>query len=335
MTGLVALGGGLALGLSAQTTSGGSGSAQPQAETAVALQADFTHVVRTARRSVVEIGTRSSLGSGVVYDDKGDIVTNSHVVGTARAFVVTLSNGQRFRAALVGSYPPEDLAVIRVSTPERLTPAVFDDSSNAEVGNIVLAIGSPLGLSSSVTDGIVSFNGRSVTEENGVVLSNLIQTSAPINPGNSGGALVDLRGDVVGIPTLGAAAASGSAAAGLGFAIPSNTVKMIAGELIAQGKVTATGRAALGVTGATAFDAAGDPIGVAVTSVTPGGVAEEAGIVVGDRITQIDGHPTPQLADLLRVLSGLTAKSRALLVVTAANGVTHQVSLELGDLADS
>ena len=178
---------------------------------------------------------------GVLYDNKGDIVTNAHVVGSDTSFTVSFSNGKTVPGGLVGTYVPDDIAVISVAAAKGLTPARFGNSSSLQVGDIVLAIGNPLGLSSSVTDGIVSFNGRAVSEGNGVVLPDLIQTSAAINPGNSGGALVNLSGRVVGIPTL--AATNGDAAApGLGFAIPSRTVALIAPQLIAKGAVTAAGR---------------------------------------------------------------------------------------------
>lgn len=181
-----------------------------------------------ARPEVVEISTGSGLGSGVVFDTRGDIVTNYHVVGTATTFSVQLVNGQQLAATLVGAYPPDDLAVIRVSGARNLSPATFGDSTALQIGDLVFAVGNPLGLASSVTEGIVSYNGRAVSEGNGVELPSAIQTSAAINPGNSGGALVDLGGQVVGIPTLAAVnQQAGGVAAGIGFAIPSDTVKLI------------------------------------------------------------------------------------------------------------
>src|SRR6202011_5414375 len=142
--------------------------------------------------------------------------------------------------------------------------AKFADSSRVAVGAIALAIGNPLGLSSSVTQGVVTFNGRTVGEGNGVVLPDTVQTSAAINPGNSGGALVDIKGAVIGIPTLAATdpQLGGGAAAGIGFAIPSNTVKLIAGQLVSSGRVVNSGRAALGIRGSTATDVSGRPVGV-------------------------------------------------------------------------
>ena len=167
-----------------------------------AVQTDFVEVVNKVRPSVVEITTSTGLGSGIVYDNKGDIVTNDHVVGTAHNFQVSFFDGQVLNASLVGTFPADDLAVIRVNRAKGVNPAAFADSSRLQVGDIDMAIGNPLGLASSVSEGIVSFTGRTVGEGNGVVLPDTIQTSAAINPGNSGGALVNTQGEVIGIPTL-------------------------------------------------------------------------------------------------------------------------------------
>jgi putative serine protease PepD len=203
---------------------------------ASALQQQFVDVVDRISPQVVQIRTGQGLGSGVVYDDHGDIVTNAHVAGNARDFLVTLPGGARHDATLVGSDPSSDLAVIRMSgaTP---AAATFADSSSVRSGDIVFAMGNPLGLQSSVTQGIVSSVNRQVSEGNGVTLPGAIQTSAEINPGNSGGALVDLSGRVVGIPTLAALDPEfgDTQAPGIGFAIPSNTVNRVAHALITNG----------------------------------------------------------------------------------------------------
>jgi putative serine protease PepD len=311
-----------------------STSSAPAANGEFALQQDFVRVVNAVGPSVVEISTTTGLGSGVIYDDKGDIVTNAHVVGDAKSFVVSLSNGKRLDGTLVGTYVPDDLAVVRVQPVAGLKPAHFGDSSALEVGDIVLAIGNPLGLSSSVTDGIVSFNGRAVSEGGGVVLPNLIQTSAAINPGNSGGALVDLSSQVIGIPTL-AATNGSSAAVGLGFAIPSSTVELIAPQLIADGKVTTAGRAALGISGTTAVGDSGQAMGVSVTGVQANGPAAKSGIVVGDLITAIDGKATTELTELQTILAQLKPDKDASVAVTDANGAHRTVSVLLGDLAQT
>jgi putative serine protease PepD len=218
-----------------------SPTASPSPAIAGALQNDFVHVVSSVRPSIVVIETASGLGSGIVFDANGDIVTNNHVVDGSTRFSVTLADGQKLVGTLVGNYPAGDLAVIHVAG-TNLKPATFGDSSKLVVGDIVLAVGNPLGLQGSVTQGIVSALDRKVPESRTVTLTNVIQTSAEINPGNSGGALVDLAGNVVGIPTLAALdpQLGNSAAAGIGFAIPSNVVVDVAGQLIATGRVSTT-----------------------------------------------------------------------------------------------
>jgi putative serine protease PepD len=301
----------------------------------LSLQQAFVAVVSKVRSEVVEVSTSSDLGSGVIYDANGDIVTNDHVVGSATRFQVSLVNGQSLTATLVGSYPPDDLAVIRVHGARHLSPATFGDSGPLQVGDIVFAVGNPLGLTSSVTEGIVSYNGRSVSEGNGVELPETIQTSAAINPGNSGGALVDLSGQVVGIPTLAAADQQvGGAATGIGFAIPSKTVKLIVPQLIATGQVTDSGRASLGITASEAMDALGNPTGVIVESVTPGGGAAKAGITAGDVITEIDNQPVTSLADLQDILAGLAPGKTVSVNLTSQAGSNQTVEVVLGQLAD-
>jgi S1-C subfamily serine protease len=206
------------------------------ADGATSLQQELVSVVEAVSPSVVQIETPQDLGSGVVFDALGDVVTNAHVVGNARRFVVTLAAGDSHPATAIGRDVANDLAVIRIAG-ARPRAATFADSSRVEVGDIALALGNPLGLRSSVTEGIVSAVGRSVPEGNGVTLSSAIQTSAAINPGNSGGALVDLSGRVIGIPTLAALdpEMGASEAPGIGFAIDANTVRRVA-EALAQSR---------------------------------------------------------------------------------------------------
>ena len=234
---LIALAAAVAVAVAGGSGNGGAGAdaaAAPVFTTVSGLQQRFVRVVRTVSPQVVEVQTPVGLGSGVVFDARGDIVTNAHVVGDAHRFVVRLMGGEKHPATLVGTDPSHDLAVIRLVA-ARPTPATFADSANLDVGDLVLAIGNPLGLRSSVTEGIVSSLGRTVAEGNGVTLSSVIQTSAAINPGNSGGALVDLTGHVIGVPTLAALDPEFGAteAPGIGFAIPSNTVEQIAARVIA------------------------------------------------------------------------------------------------------
>jgi putative serine protease PepD len=198
----------------------------------------YQATVARALPSVVQIRSGREIGSGVVFDGDGFIVTNAHVVARGDTFQVTTADGSKHTATLRGAYPAGDLAVLEVSGAD-LEPATFADSSRVEVGELALAIGSPFGLRSSVTEGIVSSTSRTVNEGPGVVLTSVIQTSAPINPGNSGGALVDGTGAVIGIPTLTALnpGMGRAAAPGIGFAIASNTVTAIAGELARTGRV--------------------------------------------------------------------------------------------------
>jgi S1-C subfamily serine protease len=217
-------------------------SAQPASASAPAsagLQQSFVAVIRRVAPSVVQISTPQGLGSGVVLDDRGDVVTNAHVVAGGGPLVVSDFRGHSYSATLVGSFVPDDVAVVRAERAS-LRGATFAASGTLQVGDIVLAIGNPLGLRRSVTDGIVSALGRTVGEPNGVVLPDAIQTSAPINPGNSGGALVNLEGQVVGIPTLAATdpELGGGAAPGIGFAIPSSLLLDTAGQIVRYGHVS-------------------------------------------------------------------------------------------------
>ena len=301
-----------------------------------ALQQDFVGVISEIRPEVVEISTSIGLGSGIVYDRNGDIVTNDHVVGDATTFMVSFVNGKRLSATLVGTYAADDLAVIRVQGAQDLSPATFGNSSTLQVGDIVLAIGNPLGLASSVTEGIVSYNGRTVSEPNGVTLPSTIQTSAAINPGNSGGALVDLAGQVVGIPTLAATDPEvGTSADGIGFAVPSGTVKKIVPQLIARGSVTRSDRAALGFIASGVLTPQGDPAGVVINQVAPGGPAAQAGLQPGDVITNVDGQPITSLPDLEGVLADLSPGDRVKVSYIDPAGNRLSVSVTLSQLANS
>jgi S1-C subfamily serine protease len=205
--------------------------------------------------------------------------------------------------------------------------AIFAGAGALQVGDIVLAIGNPLGLRSSVTEGIVSALGRTVDEPTGTVLPNIVQTSAPINPGNSGGALVDLRGEVVGIPTLAATdpELDDGAAPGIGFAIPSALVTDIADQIVKYGRVVSSHRAFLGaelVTGTTA--------GAVVARVRPGAPAARAGIVAGDVIISIDGEAISSSVDVAEALASLTSGQTVKIEITKRDGSRATVEVRLG-----
>ncbi len=319
---LVAVGAGFAAN-KATTTSASSIPA------AAALQNAFQNVYKKVSPSVVQIETSEGLGSGIVFDTKGDIVTNAHVVGNATTFKVTTSSGKLLTGKLVGTFVEDDLAVIKVNG-AGLKPATFANSDKVKIGDISMALGNPLGLSSSFTEGIVSALNRQEPEGNGVVLPSAIQTSAAINPGNSGGALVDIQGRVIGIPTLAAADPQmGGAAAGIGFAIPSNVVTNIAGQLVKSGKVTNSNRAYLGVKIADT----GEESGVYVTQVLAGTPAAKAGLRTGDLITSVNGTKTPTSSALGTVLAGLKPGQTVKVTVMHQSGTTDTVNLTLGEFS--
>jgi S1-C subfamily serine protease len=338
-------GSGVAVGAAA-TESSASGTTTtarlgPVAPGSYAGPASYADVVRQVLPSVVLIRTADGLGSGVVLDRSGNIVTNAHVAGNATKFQVQVAGDTTPRTArLVGTYPPDDLAVIRADDPSGLQPATFGDSDQAQAGDVVLAIGNPLGLSGSVTEGIISATDRAVTEpaapgSAAATLPGAIQTSAPINPGNSGGALVSTSGQVIGIPTLAAASPQGGAQAqGIGFAIPSNLARDLATQIIGSGHVINSHRAALGAEVATVLGADGAPGGVGVVTVTGGGPADRAGLRPGDVISSAGQAPTQDTTALSQVLAGAQPADKITLTIT--RGLQdHTVQVTLGELPGS
>ena len=234
--------------------------------------------------------TKQSLGSGVIFDAKqGLVLTNNHVIQRADEITVSLTDGRSFKAELVGTDPATDVALIKIPA-ENLTALPLANSDQLRVGDFVVAIGNPFGLGQTVTSGIVSAMGRSGLGIEGY--ENFIQTDASINPGNSGGALVNLRGELVGINTAIFSPGQKAGNIGIGFAIPSNMVKQISDQLLEYGEVH---RANLGVQMqditaelAKAFNIGSDK-GAVVTRIQKESAADEAGVQVGDVITAIDG----------------------------------------------
>jgi len=273
------------------------------------FQDTLRQIAAAAASEVVQINTDSGIGSGIVLDGAGDIVTNAHVVAGASSLSVKTNDGHTFAASLVGSFAQNDLAVLKL-------------------GDVVLAIGSPFGLGDTVTEGIVSATGRTQSEGNGVTLTDLIQTSAPINPGNSGGALVDIAGEVIGIPTLSAPDAQqrGQPAAGIGFAISSNQVVSISQQLVANGSVTHTGRAYLGIQ--TRDNAAG---GADVVSVVSGGPSDQAGVKAGWVITAIGSHSVADSNGVSQALSAYKPGDKVSITYRLPDGSTRSVTVTLGE----
>src|SRR6266849_5923185 len=328
---LVVLGVGLFAGWQFGRTTGSTGGASsnvatlqpgtgPQS-TVPALTGNNEQAVREAviakvRPAVVEVNVTTqqggAIGSGVIIDGRGYIVTNNHVVNGAQSMTVTLYDGTNLPAQLVGIDPADDLAVVKITPPAKgLTVATIGDSSKLAVGQDVMAIGNPLGITQTVTHGIISALGRNVSEgQGGATIPNAIQTDAAINPGNSGGALVDMQGNLIGIPTLTAIDPEfNTPASGVGFAIPSNRVATIVPQIISSGSVTHTGRAALGVSVASvdANLAAQDNLsvdhGAFVADVVQNGAAASAGIHTGDVIVQINNTPVNDTQSLGEALA--------------------------------
>jgi len=300
-------------------------------------------VIAQARQAVVQInvqkGQGGGIGSGVIIDHQGHIITNDHVVSGGQTFNAVLFDGTVLPASLVGVDPADDLAMIHVKQPQKLYAMPIGDSSNLQVGNPVLAIGNPLGITQTVTSGIVSALGRTVNEgQSGGTIVDAVQTDAAINPGNSGGALVDMDGKLVGIPTLVALDPEfKTPAAGVGFAVPSNRVKFIAPQLIQRGRVEHSGRAAIGASVTTVDSVIAAQAGLSVdhgaliVSVTPNGPASHAGLRPGDVITQLNDTAINNAEDLSDAL--LSFDPGATVTLRTVRGTQqNQVRLKLSEL---
>ena len=265
-------------------------------------------------------GGSSAEGSGFVYDTAGHVITNEHVVSDASTIKVKLATGKTYTATLVGTDPSTDLAVLKIDAPASvLKPLALGDSSAVQVGDGVVAIGSPFGLEQTVTAGIVSALHRQIQAPNRYTIGNAIQTDAAINHGNSGGPLIGLDGKVVGVNAQ--IESDSGDNAGVGFAIPSNTVKSVASQLISGGQVQ---HAYLGVS---ISDNAGG--GVSVDQVKPGSPAGDAGLKAGDVITAIDGSSVEDTAAL-----GLAVDAHApgdkVSVTYTRGGASKTVTVTLG-----
>jgi serine protease DegQ len=252
----------------------------------------------------------SSLGSGVIVSDKGYLLTNHHVIEAADEIEVALSDARRARARVVGTDPDTDLAVLKIDL--KNVPAItFAASEQAQVGDIVLAIGNPYGVGQTVTFGIVSALGRHLGIS---TFENSIQTDAAINPGNSGGALVDLHGNLLGINTAIYSRTGGSQ--GIGFAIPSNLAKQVMEQIIESG-VVMRGWVGIGVQDITPELAEslklGRTSGALITDIVPGGPADKAGIKPGDVLFSVADKAVQNYASALEAIAALKPKTSAVL----------------------
>jgi len=292
---------------------------QPTANGALSVHDIYEH----ARKGVVEITVQqasgTAQGSGWVYDSAGHIITNEHVVDGANSVSVMFWNGKKADARVVGTDPSTDLAVIAVDAPSSLLfPVSVGDSSAVQVGDSVVAIGSPFGLEETVTAGIVSALHREMTSPNNFAIDDSIQTDAAINHGNSGGPLLNAQGKVIGVNAQIASDSGGSD--GVGFAIPSDTVRSIAHQLITSGKAE---HAYLGV----GLDNTSQN-GARVGEIRGGGPAAAAGLRAGDVITQVNGEKIDSSEELQAAINGQKPGDKVSITYTR-NGQSHTVEVTL------
>ena len=282
-------------------------------------------VVETVSPAVISVSSgQNGIGSGFLISPDGYALTNSHVVDDRTKVKTQTAEGDRLDAEVLGNDPATDLALLRLKAHD-LPFAQLGDSNALKVGQLVIAMGSPLGLHSTVSTGVVSALGRSMRAQDGRLIENIIQHAAPINPGNSGGPLVDSRGRVIGINTAIIALTQG-----LGFAVPSATAHWVVGEFLSHGRVR---RRHLGITATSArlprsvvleFDLLSDQA-VQVLEVTPGSPAHWAGIQAGDIVTALNGRLIASIDDLHRLLSVMPMDQSFELTVVRPDGVHQQV----------
>jgi putative serine protease PepD len=297
---------------------------QPAATSPLSVNAiyrnNYKGVVEITVTSSSNFGDRQAEGSGWVYDSDGNIVTNQHVVDGADSIKVTFWNGKTYNAHLVGSDQTSDLAVIKVDAPASMIhPLQLGDSSALQVGDGVVAIGSPFGLQETVTSGIVSALHRSISSpgQTPFTISDSIQTDAAINHGNSGGPLLNTAGDVIGVTSQIRSDSNGNE--GVGFAIPSNTVRSVVTQLISTGKAE---HAFLGVTiDSTANDAL-------IAGVRPGTPAAKAGLKKGDVVTSLGGHRISTPDELASVINSYKPGDKVSLTYER-DGRSHTVQVTL------
>ncbi|WP_205347047.1 S1C family serine protease [Pseudonocardia broussonetiae] len=308
----------------------------PASPAAAATAGTVAGAAATATPSTVDIRVTlaqgTAEGSGVVLTADGAVLTNNHVVaGSTGDITVTLADGSTHAATVVGTSPSYDLAVLQLQGVSGLTPAVLGNSADLQVGQQVVAIGSPQGLTGTVTTGIVSAFDRTVAvqgEDGSAVVYNGLQTDTPINQGNSGGPLVDLQGRVVGINSAIATGSSQSTGSiGLGFAIPVDQAKRVAQEILDSGTAT---KPVLGVQGNAAASSGG---GAQIAAVEPGSAAAQAGLAAGDVVTKVGDARVEDFADLVARIGAQTPGDTVTLTV-GEGGSERTVEVTLGSAPD-
>ncbi len=336
-----------AAALFASSLIGGSSASNTSSETANALPSVGSKplqprkgetvagaIYNAASPAVVSIRTNEGSGTGFLIDNKGTLVTNDHVVGSSKTVVVRFGRDSgSITGDVLGTDPSSDLAVVsvpRASIPKNAKPLQFADSRNVRVGDMVLAIGNPFDLDRTATEGIVSALGRDIESPNHYTINNVIQTDAPINPGNSGGPLLDNSAHVIGVNSQIATSGTSNGNLGIGFAVPSNTVRQVVPILERGGTVK---RAYLGVeTGTpdpgTSSSALG-ATGAQVSSLIPGGPADRGGLQIGDVIKSVNGKRITDPTQLSIVISQYQPGERVSVVVQRG-GASRTVQVTLG-----
>jgi putative serine protease PepD len=327
---LLAAGVGAAVGAGVALETDGSSSAAENAantvtgESVAETTSSTAAVYKRVKDAVVEVhasngGPGGATGSGFVIDKQGHIVTNQHVVSGSRSVSVEFSDGSEVDARIVGTDSSTDIAVLDVNrSPARLTTLGFAAESTLEVGDPVIAIGSPYGLDGTLTTGVISALGRSIEAPNGFTIENAVQTDAALNNGNSGGPLLDTQGRVVGVAAQIRSETGGNQ--GIGYAIPGDTAKRVAADLIADGNVE---HAYLGVS-------LPDEGGARINEVVPGAPADRAGLRPGDEVTAVDGDPI-ESGDELRERIDAKRPGDTLRLTITRGGDERTVEVTLGE----
>ena len=312
------------------------------------IQAEVRQTTQSPFDLLPEEQRATASGSGFLIDGDGHVLTNAHVVEGAQQVQVQLGeDGEPQDAEVIGADPSSDLALLEVDDTKDSTPLPFGESEKADVGDPVVAIGNPFGLDRTVTTGIVSALQRQIEAPNGFAISDVIQTDAAINPGNSGGALLDQNGQVIGINSQ-IATAGGGGSVGVGFAVPIDTARDVANQLLDSGEVE---HAFLGISAADLTPEIADVVnlerdsGALVQSVEPGSPADEAGIEAGDQevavggqqllaggdvITAVDGEPVTAMEDVIAAVNTKQAGDEVTLAVQRGDE-TRDVTVELGE----
>ena len=284
-------------------------------------------VYAAASPAVVSVRTNEGSGTGFLISRDGKLVTNAHVVGSASRVLVRFgARGDSLDAAVVGTDESDDLAVLSIdpgAVPRAVKPLQFADSRTVRIGDPAIAIGNPFGLDRTATEGIVSAVGRHITAPNQFEIDNVIQTDAPINPGNSGGPLLDSSAHVIGVNSQIATGGGGNGNVGIGFAIPSNTVRQVVPQIEKRQVVR---HAYLGLSSTVSVNASG---GAIVRDVVPGGPADRAGIQAADLVTEVDGRRVFDPSDISAAIGQRNPGDTVAVTVQRAGAILH-LQVQLG-----